>query len=58
MRVDPQELEQDEEDETEHEEQLVKEACLSHISPNDEWYNFRDGLAHQMFNTWRETSTP
>ncbi|GJZ05792.1 ALP1-like protein, partial [Tanacetum coccineum] len=58
MRVDPQELEQDEEDEIEHEEQLVEEACLSHIILTDEWYNFRDGLAHQMFNTWRETSNP
>nr|GEW35742.1 hypothetical protein [Tanacetum cinerariifolium] len=55
MRVDPQELEQDKEDEID-EEQLVEEACLSHISPTDEWYNFRDGLAHEMFNTWRETS--
>ncbi|PWA57069.1 protein ALP1 [Artemisia annua] len=58
MRVDPQELEQDEEDEIEHEEQLIEEACLSHITSTDEWYNFRDGLAHQMFNTWRETSNP
>ncbi|GJV28824.1 ALP1-like protein [Tanacetum coccineum] len=41
IRVDPQELEQDE-DEIEHEEQLVEEASLSHISPTDEWYNFRD----------------
>ncbi|GJY86912.1 ALP1-like protein [Tanacetum coccineum] len=57
MRVDPQELEQDEEDEID-EEQFVEEACLSHISPTDEWYNFRDGLAHEMFNTWRETSNP
>ncbi|GJV18040.1 ALP1-like protein [Tanacetum coccineum] len=58
MKVDPQELEQDEEDEIEHEEQLAEEACLSHVSPTDEWYNFRYGLAHQMFNTWRETSNP
>ncbi|GKA88165.1 ALP1-like protein [Tanacetum coccineum] len=58
MRVDPQELEQDEEAEIEHEEQLVEEACLSHIILTDEWYNFKDGLAHQMFNTWRETSNP
>ncbi|GJU73783.1 ALP1-like protein [Tanacetum coccineum] len=59
MRVDPQELEQDEEDEID-EEQLVEEACLSHISPTDEDHlveeackskAVRDGLAHQMFNT-------
>ncbi|PWA84054.1 afadin/alpha-actinin-binding protein [Artemisia annua] len=35
MRVDPQELEQDEEDEID-EEQLVGKACLSYISPTDE----------------------
>ncbi|GJW89786.1 ALP1-like protein [Tanacetum coccineum] len=57
MRVDPQELVQNEEDEIDGE-QLVEEACLSHISPTDEWYNFRDGLAHQMFNEWRDESNP
>ncbi|GJV25575.1 putative polyubiquitin [Tanacetum coccineum] len=37
MSVDPQELEQDEKDEID-EEQLVEEACLSHISPTNEWF--------------------
>ncbi|GJZ66387.1 hypothetical protein Tco_0623083 [Tanacetum coccineum] len=52
MRVDPQELEQDE-DEIEHEEQLVEEASLSHISPTDEWLILAQELSLQCGIMWK-----
>ena len=48
MRFDPLELAQDEVDEIETED------CLTHIYPTDEWLDFRNILAHNMFNGWRK----
>ena len=56
MSVNRLELEQAEEDETEDEEPLGDDDYLTHINPTNEWSNFRNDLAHQMFNSWREGS--
>ncbi|GKA12694.1 ALP1-like protein [Tanacetum coccineum] len=54
MSVDPLEVEQAEEDEIEDGEPLGDDDYLAHINPTNEWSNFRNDLAHQMFNSWRE----
>nr|GEW88026.1 hypothetical protein [Tanacetum cinerariifolium] len=54
MSVDPLEVEQAEEDEIEDGEPLRDDDYLAHINPTNEWSNFRNDLAHQMFNSWRK----
>lgn len=50
MRFYPQELTQDEEDRFKMEEQSEDEKYLTNINPTDEWFNFGNVLAHQMFS--------
>nr|GEV12068.1 protein ALP1-like [Tanacetum cinerariifolium] len=54
MSVDPLEVEQAEEDEIEDGDPSGDDDYLAHINQTNEWSNFRNDLAHQMFTSWRE----
>ncbi|KAJ8749125.1 hypothetical protein K2173_013732 [Erythroxylum novogranatense] len=58
MSFDPQELEPVEEDDLADDGPLDNEDYVSFINPTQDWVTFRNYIANQMFNSWRERLNP
>ncbi|KAG6483036.1 hypothetical protein ZIOFF_059676 [Zingiber officinale] len=54
MIFDPQELESLEEDDDMEDKHFEDDEYVTSITPTKEWTNFRNTLALEMFNHWRE----